>query len=106
MTVALALEYERVFVRERGPMGLDREAASRLVDLICGVAVQQRVYFLWRHQTPDPKDACVLEAAVAAPAGTRLVTHNLKDFREASSLNVEALTPAAFLRALRREGVA
>lgn len=104
LSATLPFEYETVFMRERQEMGLSRRQVGELVNVICELGAHHRVHFRWRHQTPDPKDACVLEAAVAAPVGTRLVTHNLKDFREAASLGVEAITPGALPRRLREAG--
>jgi predicted nucleic acid-binding protein len=60
----------------------------------------QDIHFLWRPLLRDPDDDMVLECAVAS--GSQLiVTHNVKDFVRAQTLNVKAITPAAFLSLIR-----
>lgn len=104
VTAALVFEYEEVFAREHAAMHLEPGEVPRLVDLLAGVGLPRAVHYRWRWQTPNANDAHVLEAAVAAPAGTLLVTHNERDFREAPTLGVEVVTPGALLQALRRAG--
>lgn len=103
VSVPLAFEYEKVFVREQKQMGFEEGKAGALVQLICAESHPVEVHYLWRHQTPDPDDACVLEAAVAAPRGTSLVTFNERHFAEAASLGVRVETPGALLKRLRRK---
>jgi predicted nucleic acid-binding protein len=50
----------------------------------------------------DPGDEFVLELAVAAECRS-VVTHNVRDFTQAHMFNIQVLTPAEFLRALRED---
>lgn len=67
---------------------------------LASLAHMQDVYFLWRPFLRDPDDDMVLECAVASNS-QYIVTHNMKDFKRASALNVQAITPAGFLKILR-----
>ena len=60
----------------------------------------QDVHFLWRPFLRDPDDDMVLEGAVAS-SSQYIVTHNVKDFKRAPELKVNAITPAEFLTLLR-----
>jgi len=50
-----------------------------------------------RKATGDPNDDMLVELAVASRSGT-IVTHNTRDFDNASSLGLRILTPGAFIR--------
>ena len=75
------------------------DAIDAVLDMVCAVAVQQPVHFLWRPQLRDPRDELVLEAAVNASADY-LVTHNLRDFAAAGGFAVQVVTPGQFLKLL------
>ena len=81
LTVPLAMEYEDVLHRS-GLLPLPVDAIDAVLDMVCAVAVQQPVHFLWRPQLRDPRDELVLEAVVNASADY-LVTHNLRDYQAA-----------------------
>lgn len=67
---------------------------------LVSLAHHQDVHFLWRPFLHDPDDDMVLECAVAS-GSQYIVTHNVKDFRRAPELKVQAITPADFLTLLR-----
>ena len=98
LTVPLAMEYEDVLHRS-GLLPLPVDAIDAVLDMVCAVAVQQPVHFLWRPQLRDPRDELVLEAAVNASADY-LVTHNLRDFAAAGRFAVQVVTPGQFLKLL------
>jgi len=60
----------------------------------------QDVHFPWRPLLRGPDDDMVLEGAVAS-SSQYIVTHNVKDFKRAPELKVNAITPAEFLTLLR-----
>ena len=74
--------------------------ALRFVRYLASIAHLQDVHFLWRPFLHDPDDDMVLECAVASGCEF-IVTHNVKDFRRVDELNVQAITPADFLKLLR-----
>ena len=75
---------------------MDRGDLNGLLDYLVSEAHHQEIYFLWRPQSRDPKDDMVLELAVASGA-SRLVTHNVRDFRAARDFDVGVVTPGSYL---------
>lgn len=67
---------------------------------LASIAHLQDVHFLWRPFLRDPDDDMVLECAVAS-SSQYIVTHNVKDFKRAPILKVNAITPAEFLTLVR-----
>jgi predicted nucleic acid-binding protein len=100
VSVPLVLEYEDALLRHAGESGLSPRDVGELVDYLCAVALQQKIFFLWRPLLKDPKDDMVAEVAVAARCRT-IVTHNVRDFAGVQRFGVAAITPATFLRQLR-----
>ncbi len=97
LSVPLFLEYEAKLLDLIDDLTIDRGDVPNLLNYLASVAVLQEVFFLWRPILRDPKDDMVLELAVAAEASC-LVTHNLRDFREAESFEPKVVTPGRFLR--------
>lgn len=101
LTVALYTEWQSVLTRrEHLPTGADAKGNRLLVLLGVSIAHLQDVHFLWRPFLRDPDDDMVLECAVAS-SSQYIVTHNVKDFKRAPELKVNAITPAEFLDILR-----
>ena len=101
LTVALYVEWQDVLTRpERIPAGIDAQQVQGFLRYLTSLAHLQDVHFLWRPFLRDPNDDMVLECAVAASASI-IVTHNVKDFKRATSLNVQAISPNDFLNLIR-----
>ena len=103
LTVALYTEWQAVLTRpEHMPPNVSVEATMGFLRYLASISHLQDVHFLWRPFLRDPDDDMVLECAVAS--GSRyIVTHNVKDFRRATELKVQAITPADFLQLLRNQ---
>ncbi len=102
LSVSLYTEWQAVLTRpEHLPPGLVAADALAFLRYLASVAHLQDVFYLWRPFLKDPDDDMVLECAVAARC-SRIVTHNVKDFRGSESLGVQAVRPADFLQLLRR----
>jgi putative PIN family toxin of toxin-antitoxin system len=101
ISVAMAMEYEAVATREGLVPGFDREEIRKIVDGLCRLTRQQRVFYLWRPFLPDPDDDMILELAVAAGV-KHIVTHNIGDFAGCEALGPKAITPAEALEQLRK----
>jgi len=99
LSVPLVLEYEEVLMRLRKDIGLSVPDVNRLLDGICRVGKAHDISYLWRTHVRDPKDAHVLELAVAA-ACDYIVTFNVRDFPETHRFGIEALRPRDFLNRL------
>lgn len=102
LTIALYTEWQAVLTRpEHMPPGVTVDAALGYLRYLASQAHLQDVHFLWRPFLRDPDDDMVLECA-AASGSQYIVTHNVKDFRRAPELKVQAITPADFLKLLRK----
>lgn len=85
-SVPLFLEYEAVMMRPELRLATGYAAADLTAFLtdIATVIEPVEMHFLWRPQLADAKDEMVLETAVNGGAD-RIVTHNIRDFREAAA---------------------
>ena len=92
LSVPLLLEYEAKLLEQIDELTVSRRDIGKLLDYLASVALHQEVFFLWRPTLRDPKDDMVLELAVAA-AADRIVTHNRRDFADASSFETKVVSP-------------
>lgn len=77
--------------------GYAEPALTKFMTDVASVVEPVELHFLWRPQLADPSDEMVLEAAVNGQADM-LVTHNIRDFREAAArFSVRAATPGEAL---------
>ena len=101
LTVALYTEWQAVLTRpEHLPPGVTVNATLAYLRYLASLAHLQDVHFLWRPHLRDPDDDMLLECAVAS-GSPFIVTHNVRDFQRAESLNVRAMQPGDFLKHLR-----
>ena len=100
LSVALALEYEAVCLRDehRAAAALTLQEALIFVDAIIAMAEPVKVHYRWRPQLRDATDEMVLEAAVNARADA-LLTFNLRHFQlAANDFGLLVERPGEFLR--------
>jgi putative PIN family toxin of toxin-antitoxin system len=103
LTVALALEYEAVVLREEHLTAGELSAAEAMnvIDALAGLAEPVEIHFRWRPQLRDADDEMVLEAAINAQDRT-IVTFNTKDFAMAADkFDVKLLKPRQLLENLK-----
>lgn len=101
LTVAVYTEWQAVLTRpENLPPGATQDDALAFLRYLASIAHLQDVHFLWRPFSRDPDDDMIVECAVAS-GSEYIVTHNVKDFRRVSELNVQVITPAELLKLLR-----
>jgi putative PIN family toxin of toxin-antitoxin system len=103
LTVALALEYEAVVLREEHLIAGELSAAEAMnvIDALAGLAEPVEIHFRWRPQLRDADDEMVLEAAINAQDRT-IVTFNTKDFAMAADkFDVKLLKPRQLLENLK-----
>src|SRR5580658_3291232 len=97
----LFAEYEDVLGRSElfGASPLSARERMQLFDAFLSVCEWIPVFFLWRPNLPDESDNHLIELAVAGVA-TKLVTHNVRDFRggELRFPQFQMETPAEFLK--------
>jgi putative PIN family toxin of toxin-antitoxin system len=96
ISVPLILEYEDAAKRL---VGLTADDVAGVLDYICAVARQHRVFYLWRPFLRDPKDDMILELAVVANCSF-IVTFNQRDFQGAELFGIRVVTPKEFLQGI------
>jgi putative PIN family toxin of toxin-antitoxin system len=102
VSTSLFLEYEDVLMRPETRLATKMEVANveGFVAAFASAAEGVEVNFRWRPQLTDPSDELVLEAAVNGAADA-LVTHNVRDFREAAPrFGLRVLLPRQVLKEL------
>ena len=99
ISVPLVYEYEQVLNNMRWPGKPANKYISDILDYICSVGQQWKIYYLWRPKLSDPKDEMVLELAVTSQS-RYIITYNKSDFREAVEFGIIVLSPAEFLKKL------
>ena len=102
-TASLFLEYEDVLKRDeqREVSGFTLGDVDALLEELAGLLEPVQVHLSWRPQLRDPGDELVLEAAINGQADA-LVTHNTRDFRDATPrFGVRLMRPAELLQELR-----
>lgn len=102
LTVAMALEYEAVAMREEHLIAgeLTATEALNLIDSLAALAKPVEIHFRWRPQLRDVDDEMVLEAAINAVDRT-IVTFNGRDFAGAERFDVKVLSPREILERLK-----
>ncbi len=99
LSVPLIIEYESVTKRQSRQIGLSHSDIDDVLDYLCHIGFHRKIHYLWRPCLRDPGDDMVLEVAVESES-EYVVTHNIRDFEEASNFGVEIVTPQEFLRVI------
>lgn len=99
ISVPLILEYEHAIKENMSQIDLSTEEVDAVLDYICLIADQRRIFYLWRPYLRDPKDDMVLELAIESNCEF-IVTFNKKDFAGIDLFGVKAVTPKEFLSLL------
>lgn len=100
VSTALVLEYADVLHRPAMVPEYSAVEIDAFIDSICAVSREAFIYFQWCPFLSDPKDDLVFECALATGA-SRIVTHNISDFRGVDAFGVSVMTPDQFLRSLQ-----
>lgn len=102
---ALFLEHESLLSRDDLFVGCLLSLAEReaLFDAFLNVCLWVDIYYAWRPNLRDEADNHLIELAVAGGA-TRLVTKNLRDFRNAELIfpGVIVISPEEFIQEVHR----
>jgi putative PIN family toxin of toxin-antitoxin system len=96
ISVPLILEYEQIVHNHISEISLTKEDVGDILEYICKVSNQRKVFYLWRPILKDPKDDMVLELAVTAGCDF-IVTYNKRDFEGAARFGLQIVTPKEFL---------
>ena len=99
ISVPLILEYQQTLSQKRSDLALAASDIENVLDYLCLIGHQQKVFYLWRPVLRDPKDDMVFELAVAAEC-EYIVTYNTRDFKGAERFGVSIVPPINFLKAI------
>ena len=98
VSAPLIAEYEAVL--KRGELALSDTQIDGVIDYICAQSEHHRIFYLWRPMLKDPNDDFILELAVKSQGN--IVTWNVGDFKKASTLGVNVMTPKQLLQQLEK----
>lgn len=97
----LLTEYQEVLHREQPTLPYTHDEIERLLDGLCLRAEKRQLHSGWWPVLSDPDDEAMVHLAVASRAD-HLVTHNVRHLQPARRSGVSVVTPAEFLRELRK----
>lgn len=96
ISVPLVLEYEQIARNHISELSVTKEGIGDILDYMCKVSNQRKVFYLWRPVLKDPKDDMILELAVTAGCHF-IVTYNKRDFEGTQRFGLRVVTPKEFL---------
>ncbi|MBL1213337.1 MAG: putative toxin-antitoxin system toxin component, PIN family [Ignavibacteriae bacterium] len=97
ISVPLILEYEDAVKRNSSDIKLSSTEIDDVLDYICLIGNQRKIFYLWRPFLKDSKDDMVLEIAVESNSDF-IISFNKKDFKGIEKFNLEVITPKEFLK--------
>lgn len=97
ISVPLILEYEDVAKRSKSQKKLNFTEIGDILDYICLIGEQRKIFYLWRPYLKDPKDDMILELAVESECDY-IISFNKKNFKGIDKFNLEVITPKEILR--------
>jgi len=92
ISTPLILEYEATLKKVLVPEPLSNDDVDVLLDYICSIGVQAKIFYLWRPFLKDAYDDHILELAVAA-GSEFIVTYNRKDFVGIDKFGLQTIEP-------------
>jgi len=95
-------EYQEVLHREQRALPYTHEEIERLLDGLCLAAEKKRLRSRWWPVLSDPDDEMMVHLAVEGRV-EYVVTHNVRHLQPAGRFGVSVVTPAEFLRELRKK---
>ena len=95
-------EYQEVLHREQSALPYTDEEIERLLDGLCLGAEKKRLRSRWWPVLSDPDDEMMVHLAVEGRV-EYVVTHNVRHLQAAGRFGVSVVTPAEFLRELRKK---
>ncbi|MDC7126776.1 MAG: PIN domain-containing protein, partial [Spirochaetales bacterium] len=96
ISVSLVLEYECILKRHLNRSIFNDSDIEEIINYICKIGEKVKIYYLWRPYLRDYFDDHILEVAINSGCH-KIITYNIKDFKESDKLGIKALTPGKFL---------
>ena len=97
ISTPVVLEYEDALKREKSKITLTKSEIDDVLNYICLVAEQRKIYYLWRPFLKDQKDDMFLELAVESGCDF-IISFNKKDFEGIEKFGLRILSPKEFLK--------
>ena len=97
ISVPVILEYEDAINRDKTQIKLNKSDIEAVLDYICLISEERKIFYLWRPFLSDPKDDMFLELAVESESDY-IITFNKKDFKGIEKFGIKTLTPQEFLK--------
>lgn len=97
ISTTLIFEYEQTLKREYLTLGLTLEDIDDVINGICAVASQRKIFYLWRPLASDPNDDFLIDLAIESQADF-IISYNQKDFKLIENFGINVLTPKQFLQ--------
>ena len=97
ISVPVILEYEDAINRDKTQIKLNKSDIEAVLDYICLISEERKIFYLWRPFLSDPKDDMFLELAVESESDY-IITFNKKDFKGIEKFGIKPLTPQEFLK--------
>jgi len=97
ISVPLILVYEDAINREKTRIKLNKNDIETILDYMCSICEEIKIFYLWRPFLRDPKDDMFLELAVESESDF-IITFNEKDFKGSEKFGIRTLTPKEFLK--------
>ena len=102
ISIPVILEYEDAIKREKSNIKLKKNEIDDVLDYICLIAEQRKIYYLWRPYLKDRKDDMFLELAVESESDY-IITYNKRDFEGIEKFGIRIITPKEFLKEIGEE---
>jgi len=96
LSVPVVLEYETVLKNNISLTKLSEKDIDNILDYLCFIGEERKIFYLWRPHLKDFKDDMFLELAVESGSDF-IITFNKKDFTDAGKFNIKTLTPKELL---------
>ena len=97
ISVPLILEYEDVLKRSESQVYINNTEIGDILNFICLIGNQRKIFYLWRPFLKDPKDDMILELSVESECDY-IISFNKKDFKNIEKFNLKILTPKELLK--------
>jgi len=97
ISVPLILEYESILKKHLCPQKFSDKQIDDVINFMCKIGKNTKIYYLWRPFLKDPFDDHILEVAVSS-SSQYIVTYNLTDFINTEKFFIKAITPLDLLK--------
>ena len=99
VSVPLILEYEAQLKKHLPKDVYTDEDIDNIINFICKISRETKIYYLWRPYLRDPYDDHILELAIAS-GSEYIVTFNKKDFTNLDEYGIQIVSPKEFVSVL------